>query len=249
MIAVASSCSCSVRVCHHSSNSFVNSISPMRIPFKEYYCIPPKEFKLSGGYFRRKGKEERTTMKIPILGSVIAKLSLDTRHHGRRNRFSSRRYSPLPFDLQCHRLPGLAGLFPGEDGRRVQGGMGRLGDPVRARAPKTRKTADSCGRDLPFRNPSKRPIGLKTPDQRPGRGQVQDRFGHKGPDDRGPFVRRTPGSPPALSDLIPGPDNLQNGHDLPVLFRQRSQAILDPGKQGSLNAFPDRGKFLRTSWG
>ena len=190
-----------------------------------------------------------------------------SRHLGRRNRFSSLRSSPLPFDLHRHGLPGIAGLFPGGDGRGVkggmgnpgifhktidQGGMGPLGDLGPGQNPENpgKGRLVRQGPSAPeSQNPAKRRIGLQTFDQRSGRGEVQDRFGHKGPGDRPPVVRRTSCPPPALSDLILDPDNLENRHDLSVLFRQRTQAILDPGKQGSLNASPDWGKFPRTSWG
>ena len=113
-----------------------------------------------------------------------------SRHLGRRNRLSLLRSSPLPFDLHCHRLPGIAGLFPGGDGRGVkggmgnpgifhetidQGGMGPLGDPVRARTPKTREKADSCGRDLPLRNPRIRRSVASAP-RRSISARVEDRF-------------------------------------------------------------------------
>jgi hypothetical protein len=123
-----------------------------------------------------------------------------------------------------------------------QSGMGPLGDlrvgknpenPGKGRLMRHRPSGPES------QNPAQGRIGLKTFDQRPVRGQVQDRFGHKGSGDRQPVVRRTPCPPSALSDLILDSDNLENRHNLSVFFRQRTDAILDTGKQGSLNASPD----------
>lgn len=121
----------------------------------------------------------------------------------------------------------------GSGKNRENPGKGRL---VRKRLPGPEPQDPAQGR-----------VGFQTPDQGAGRGQVQDRFGHKGPTDRPPVVRRTPGPAPVLLDLILDPDDLEKGHDLAVLVRQRTQTILDSRKQGSLNASPDRGKLHRTS--
>ena len=57
---------------------------------------------------------------------------------------------------------------------------------------------------------------------------------------------------PEIVGLFPGRGwrrrpRVENRHDLPGLFRQRTPAFLDPKKQGPLNASPDGGKFHRTS--
>jgi hypothetical protein len=71
----------------------------------------------------------------------------------------------------------------------------------------------------------------------------------QGRGNRETVVKRTPRPAPILSNLIFDAVDHQKGNDLPVLFRQRSQAILDPGKQGSLNLSPNGTYFQRTSLG
>ena len=170
-------------------------------------------------------------------GRFHRKEASDSGHLGRRKRFSLLRSFPLPFDRHRHRRPGIAGLFPGADGRGVKGGvgdpgifheavaqsgMGPLGNPGPGKSPENPgkgRLVQQWTSAPESQNPSKRCISLKTLDQCPGRGQIQDCFGPKGPGDRPPIVRRTPCSPPTLSDLVLDSDNLENRHDFSVLFR------------------------------